>query len=170
MGDLTPAFIEPSPRRRRAVGGVCGTCGADQARIAFRGAPPRGSFVFREDFRQQSRSVQILEDLHRRNIAFQSIMDGIDTNTAAGRMVFSMVSAMAEFERSVISERTKAGVAAARRRGRHVGRPAKLALDQLDYAWRMIVAGKAGRKSPGPSGSIPRTKTDDQQRSPVAIS
>ena len=54
-------------------------------------------------------------------------------------MVFSMV---AEFERSVISERTKAGMAAARRRGRHVGRPPKLALDQLDYARRMIVAGE----------------------------
>ena len=86
--------------------------------------------------------LQILEDLHRRNIAFQSIMDGFATNTAAGRMVFSMVSAMAEFERSVISERTKAGAAAARRRGRHVGRPAKLALDQLDYARRLIVAGE----------------------------
>ena len=55
---------------------------------------------------------------------------------------FSMVGAIAEFERSVISERTKAGMAAARRRGRHVGRPQKLALDQLDYARRMIVEGE----------------------------
>jgi DNA invertase Pin-like site-specific DNA recombinase len=86
--------------------------------------------------------LQILEDLHKRNIAFQSIMDGSDTNTAAGRMVFSMVSAMAEFERSVISERTKAGMAAARRRGRHVGRPPKLGTAQLVYARRMIVAGE----------------------------
>jgi DNA invertase Pin-like site-specific DNA recombinase len=69
-------------------------------------------------------------------------MDGIDTNTAAGRMVFSMVGAISEFERNVISERTKAGMAAARRRGRHVGRPAKLAPDQLDYARRMIVEGE----------------------------
>jgi DNA invertase Pin-like site-specific DNA recombinase len=60
--------------------------------------------------------LQILEDLHR-NITFQSIMDGIDTNTAAGRMVFD-VSAMAEFERSVISERTKR---AWRRRGGAAG-------------------------------------------------
>ncbi|WP_425348892.1 recombinase family protein [Methylocapsa aurea] len=69
-------------------------------------------------------------------------MDGIDTNTAAGRMVFSMVGAIAEFERSVISERTKAGMAAAQRRGRHVGRPAKLGADQLDYARRMLVEGE----------------------------
>ena len=61
--------------------------------------------------------LQILDQLRSRNIGFQSIMDGIDTNTAAGRMVFSMVGAIAEFERSVISERTKAGIAAARRRG-----------------------------------------------------
>jgi DNA invertase Pin-like site-specific DNA recombinase len=86
--------------------------------------------------------LQILDQLRSRNIGFQSIMDGIDTNTAAGRMVFSMVGAIAEFERSVISERTKAGMAAARRRGRHVGRPQKLALDQLDYARRMIVEGE----------------------------
>ena len=69
-------------------------------------------------------------------------MDGIDTNTAAGRMVFSMVGAIAEFERNVISERTKAGMAAARRRGLHVGRPVKLAPEQLAYARRMIVKGE----------------------------
>jgi LysR substrate binding domain/Resolvase, N terminal domain len=49
-----------------------------------------------------------------------------------------MVGTMAEFERNVISERTKAGMAAARR-GRHLGRPAKLPPDQLDYAHRIIV-------------------------------
>ena len=66
-------------------------------------------------------------------------MDGIDTNTAAGRMVFSMVGAISEFELNMISERTRAGMAAARRRGRHGGRPTKLAPDQLDDAFRMIV-------------------------------
>ncbi len=87
--------------------------------------------------------LQILDQLRSRNIGFQSIEDGIDTNTAAGRMVFSMVGAIAEFERNVISERTKAGMAAARRRGRHVGRPAKLAPEQLVYARRMIVDGES---------------------------
>src|ERR1700731_4676220 len=86
--------------------------------------------------------LQILEQLRSRNVGFQSIMDGIDTNTAAGRMVFSMVGAMAEFERNVISERTKAGMGAAGRGGRHVGRPPKLAPEQLAYARRMIVKGE----------------------------
>ena len=65
-------------------------------------------------------------------------MDGIDTKTAVGRMVFSMVGAISEFELNVISERTRAGMAAARRRGRHAARLPKLAPDQLDYARRMI--------------------------------
>src|ERR1019366_2996752 len=100
--------------------------------------------------------LQILDQLRSRNIGFQSIMDGIDTNTAAGRMVFSMVGAIAEFERSVISERTKAGMAAARRRGRHVGRPQKLALDQLDYARRMIVEGDRAQIARSLGVAIPR--------------
>ena len=83
-------------------------------------------------------------------------MDGIDTNTAAGRMVFSMVSAMAEFEGRVISERTKAGMTAARRRGRHVGRPAKLAPEQLVYARRMIVEGEGRAQIARRSASILR--------------
>jgi DNA invertase Pin-like site-specific DNA recombinase len=69
----------------------------------------------------------------------------------------SMVSGMAELERSVISERTKAGTAAARRRGRQVGRPAKLALDQLDYARRMIVAGEGRAQVAGSLGVDPST-------------
>lgn len=63
------------------------------------------------------------DQLRSRGVAFQSVMDGIDTNKAAGRMVSSMIGAIAEFEQSVISERTRAGMDAARRRGRHVGRP-----------------------------------------------
>ena len=69
----------------------------------------------------------------------------------------SMVSGMAELERSVISERTKAGTAAARRRGRQVGRPAKLALDQLDYARPMIVAGEGRAQVAGSLGVDPST-------------
>ena len=69
-------------------------------------------------------------------------MDGIDTSTAAGRMAFSMIGTIAEFERSMISERTKAGIASARRRGKRVGRPPMLTPDQLDYAREKIAAGE----------------------------
>lgn len=85
--------------------------------------------------------LEILDEVRSRGIAFQSVMDGIDTNTAGGRMVLSMIRAMAEFGRGVISERTKAGMAAARERGQHVGRPAKLSPDEIGIARRMIGEG-----------------------------
>ena len=86
--------------------------------------------------------LQLLDDLRRRGVGFHSIMDGIDTSTAAGRMAFSMIGTIAEFERNMISERTKAGVASARRRGKRLGRPPKVTPDQLDYARERIAAGE----------------------------
>ncbi|WP_227267336.1 recombinase family protein [Roseobacter weihaiensis] len=70
--------------------------------------------------------LQILNDLRDRNVHFHAITQGIDTSTAVGRMIFGQLAVFAEYERSLISERTKAGMAAARARGVHVGRPAKI--------------------------------------------
>ncbi|MBI2390068.1 MAG: recombinase family protein [Deltaproteobacteria bacterium] len=67
--------------------------------------------------------VVTLDDFRERAIDFISVNDGIDTSTAAGRMVFAVVAAMAAYEADAIKERTKAGVAAARRRGKRIGRP-----------------------------------------------
>ncbi|MEM5477106.1 recombinase family protein [Pacificibacter sp. AS14] len=67
--------------------------------------------------------LQILSDLQERAIHFHAITQGIDTNTAVGRMIFGQLAVFAEYERSLISERTKAGMAAAKKRGVHVGRP-----------------------------------------------
>lgn len=69
--------------------------------------------------------LQILSDLQERGIHFQAITQGIDTSTAVGRMIFGQLAVFAEYERNLISERTKAGMAAAKARGVHVGRPAK---------------------------------------------
>lgn len=75
--------------------------------------------------------VVALDDFRERGIDFVSVNDGIDTSTAAGRMVFAVIAAMAQFEAEVIRERTRAGVAAARRRGKHIGRPEhRLDLDE----------------------------------------
>ena len=65
----------------------------------------------------------ILNDLMERGIEFQALTQGIDTTTAVGRMIFGQLAVFAEYERSLISERTKAGMAAAKARGVHVGRP-----------------------------------------------
>ncbi|MBL4645366.1 MAG: recombinase family protein [Rhizobiales bacterium] len=69
--------------------------------------------------------LTLLDDLRARGVDFHAITQGIDTRTALGRMVFGQLAVFAEFEREQISERTKAGMAAAKARGVHVGRPRK---------------------------------------------
>jgi DNA invertase Pin-like site-specific DNA recombinase len=68
---------------------------------------------------------QILNELGERDIDFVSLTQGIDTTTAIGRMLYGQLAVFAEFEREQISDRTKAGMAAAKKRGVHVGRPRK---------------------------------------------
>lgn len=75
-----------------------------------------------------SRSLRSLIDLvgslRERGVGFKSLCDGaIDTTTASGELVFHLFGALAEFERRLIQERTRAGLKAARARGRHGGRP-----------------------------------------------
>lgn len=74
--------------------------------------------------------VQLLENLGEREIRFHSICEHIDTSSSGGRLVFHMMAALAEFERSLISERTRAGMAAARARGQHMGRFPSMNLKQ----------------------------------------
>jgi len=78
--------------------------------------------------------ISLVTDLERRGVAFKSVSDAIDTSTAGGRLQFHMLGALAEFERSLISERTKAGLRAARARGAVLGRPAKLRNIDIDKA------------------------------------
>ena len=67
--------------------------------------------------------VVTLDDLAAMNIGFASVTEPFDTSTPSGKLLLHMVSAMAEFERSLLIERTRAGVAAAIRLGAKVGRP-----------------------------------------------
>ena len=68
--------------------------------------------------------VTMIEDLKQRGIGFRSISDGmIDTTSASGELVLNIFSALAQFERRLIQERTRAGLSAARARGRKGGRP-----------------------------------------------
>lgn len=69
--------------------------------------------------------LQLLSNLRDRGVDFQALTQGIDTTTAVGRMLYGQLAVFAEYERSLISERTKAGMAAAKARGVHVGRPRK---------------------------------------------
>ena len=71
--------------------------------------------------------IQTIKLLQEKKIGFQSLQENIDTMTSGGKLIFHIFSALAEFERDVIRERTKAGLQAARARGRLGGRPFLLA-------------------------------------------
>jgi DNA invertase Pin-like site-specific DNA recombinase len=84
--------------------------------------------------RSMKQLIETIEKLRLRNIGFRSLTEAIDTTTAQGVLIFHMFSALAEFERALIRERTRAGLAAAKRAGRTGGRPPKLSEDDLDVA------------------------------------
>lgn len=72
-------------------------------------------------------AIEISEELNRRGIQLVSLTEGIDTTTPAGRMYFTIIAAFAQMQREQIVENTKAGLEAARARGRSGGRPKKSA-------------------------------------------
>ena len=82
--------------------------------------------------------IETVEKLRARGIGFRSLTEALDTTTEQGRLVFCMFSALAELERSLIRERTQAGLAAARRRGRTGGRPSKLSAEDIEVAKTML--------------------------------
>jgi len=74
--------------------------------------------------RSMQHLITLVEDLRSRGVGFRSLNEGaIDTTCASGELIFNIFSALAQFERRLIQERTKAGLAAARARGRNGGRP-----------------------------------------------
>ena len=75
--------------------------------------------------------MQIVAELERDEIGFESVMEKIETGSASGKLVFHVFAALAEFERNLIRERTHAGLAAARARGRKGGRKPALSPQQV---------------------------------------
>ena len=67
--------------------------------------------------------VETVRDLDARRVGFKSLQEDIDTTTSSGKLIFHIFASLAEFERDIIRERTKAGLTAARARGRKGGRP-----------------------------------------------
>ena len=72
-----------------------------------------------------------MAELQQNSIGFESLTEKIETSSAAGKLVFHLFAAMAEFERNLIRERTHAGLAAARARGRKGGRKPSLSPQQV---------------------------------------
>ncbi|HEY0123507.1 MAG TPA: recombinase family protein [Rhizobium sp.] len=101
--------------------------------------------------------VQLISRLQKRQVGFHSLTENIDTESAGGRMVFHVLAAMAEFERSIIRERTMAGIAAARARGQRHGRKRSLTDEQCIEAYNELDGGKPWRDVASCFNVHPRT-------------
>ena len=89
--------------------------------------------------RSLAQLIETVTDLEERGVGFRSLTEAIDTTSAGGRLVFHIFGAMAEFERSVIRERTRAGLSAARARGKTGGRPPALTPKDLVAAKALLI-------------------------------
>ena len=92
--------------------------------------------------RSMKHLISVVADLEERGIGFRSLTENIDTTTPAGKLVFHIFGALAEFERELIRERTQAGLAAARARGRKGGRPTVMTVEKLKVAREMLDTGE----------------------------
>jgi DNA invertase Pin-like site-specific DNA recombinase len=86
--------------------------------------------------------ITMLDSLRDRGVKFRSLTEAIDTDTPTGRAMWQMIGVLAELERSLISERTRAGVKVAQRRGVKFGRKPKLTSKQIDHARKLIDGGQ----------------------------
>ncbi len=91
--------------------------------------------------RSVKRLVDLVEELAERGVQFRSLTDGIDTTTPAGRFFFHVMASLAQMERELIAERTKAGLQAARQRGRVVGRKRAMTPSKIQSAKQLLDSG-----------------------------
>ncbi len=85
--------------------------------------------------------VEVINGLREAGVGFRSLQEQIDTTSAGSRFYLHILAALAEFEREMISELTRASMASARRRGKHIGRPRKLSAQQVTHARELIDSG-----------------------------
>ncbi len=85
--------------------------------------------------------IDTVKELEGRGVGFRSLTESIDTTTPGGRLIFHIFGSLAEFERDLVRERTAAGLAAAKARGRMGGRPTVMTTAKIRAAQRMITAG-----------------------------
>jgi len=92
-------------------------------------------------FRTVKGLIELVEELAKKKVHFQSITDQIDTSTPAGRFFFHVMKSLAQMERELIVERTMAGLAAARRQGRVGGRKRIMTDRKVDAARKLLASG-----------------------------
>ena len=97
--------------------------------------------------RSMSHLIDTVRDLDQHGIGFKSLTEGIDTTTSGGTLVFHLFGALAQFERDLIRERTRAGLSAAAARGRKGGRKAVVTAEKLKRAKMLIERGLTVREA-----------------------
>lgn len=110
--------------------------------------------------RSLPRLLGIVTGLRDGGVAFRSLTEGMDTNTPHGELLFHIFGALAQYERALTRERIQAGLAAARRRGRHGGRPFAIEPEKLD-AVLVALDGGASKAAVCRSFGIPRSTLID---------
>jgi DNA invertase Pin-like site-specific DNA recombinase len=90
--------------------------------------------------------VDFVSELADRGVQFLSLTDGIDTATPTGRFFFHVMASLAQMERELLVERTKAGLEAARQRGRLVGRKRRMTPSKIDAAKKLLASGVSPRE------------------------
>lgn len=85
---------------------------------------------------------ETLANFQQHNIIFKSLQESIDTHTATGRLFIHIIASLAQFEREILSDRTREGMKAAQRRGKHTGRPHVATQEQLELAAQLLTEGK----------------------------
>lgn len=85
--------------------------------------------------------IDLINQLHQKEIHFKSITDNLDTSTPAGRFFFHVMASLAQMERELLAERTKAGLAAAKAKGRIGGRKRKMTQSKIESAKQLLSSG-----------------------------
>jgi len=91
--------------------------------------------------------IETVTSLEKRGVGFRSVTEAIDTTTPGGRLVFHLFGALGQFERDLIRERTRAGLAAAAARGRKGGRKPVVVPEKLERARAMVAKGLTVREA-----------------------
>jgi DNA invertase Pin-like site-specific DNA recombinase len=89
--------------------------------------------------------VDLVNELQERHVHFKSLTDGIDTKTPAGRFFFHVMASLAQMERELIIERTRAGLEAAKRQGRVGGRKRRMTEGKVKAARKLLSSGTPPR-------------------------
>lgn len=114
--------------------------------------------------RSLSHLIRTINHLERQGVHFRSLSETIDTGSSGGRLVFHMMGAMAEFEHALISERTRAGMKAAKQLGRRVGRPPALGPEQESEIMHALYGGQSTSQLAKRFGVSSRTITRLRQK------